>query len=270
MLAFNERVLAQADDPGLPLLERLRYLTIVSNNLDELFEVRVADLKELMRVDPMTPLDSGPVSEALSAVAGQARQLVARQYALLNEVLLPALAAEGIRILMSTDWTDRQRAWAEKVFLDQIEPLLTPIALDPAHPFPRILNKSLNFVIELEGRDAFGRAADIVILQAPRVLPRVIRVPQKIAGAPHGLMLLTSVVTGFVDRLFPGLTVKSVNQFRVTRNSEPFVDSDQPTELRLPLPSAFSQRPDRCGLCPERPSVAGVLCLSLHPPASHR
>ena len=102
MLAFNERVLVQADDPGLPLLERLRYLTIVSNNLDELFEVRVADLKELMRVDPMTPLDSGPVSEALSAVAGQARQLVARQYALLNEVLLPALAAEGLRILMST------------------------------------------------------------------------------------------------------------------------------------------------------------------------
>ncbi len=242
MLAFNERVLAQADDPGLPLLERLRYLTIVSNNLDELFEVRVADLKELMRVDPMTPLDSGPVSEALSAVAGRARQLVARQYALLNEVMLPALAVEGIRILMSTDWTDRQRAWAEKVFLDQIEPLLTPIALDPAHPFPRILNKSLNFVIELEGRDAFGRAADIVILQAPRVLPRVIRVPQKIAGAPHGLMLLTSVVTGFVDRLFPGLTVKSVNQFRVTRNSELFVDEDEITDLRQALHSELSQR----------------------------
>ena len=242
MLAFNERVLAQAEDDTLPLLERLRYLTIVSNNLDELFEVRVAELKELMRADPMTPLDSGPVSEALFSVAERARNLVDRQYLLLNQTLLPALAGEGIRILMSTDWTDRQRAWAEKVFLEQIEPLLTPIALDPAHPFPRILNKSLNFVIELEGTNAFGRPADIVILQAPRVLPRVIRVPKAVAGAPHGLMLLTSVVTGFVERLFPGLVVKSVNQFRVTRNSELFVDEEEITDLRQALHTELSQR----------------------------
>jgi len=242
MLAFNERVLAQAEDEALPLLERLRYLTIVSNNLDELFEVRVAELKELMHVDPMTPLDSGPVSEALELVAGRARHLVERQYGLLNGVLLPALATEGIRILMSTDWTERQRAWAEKVFLDQIEPLLTPIALDPAHPFPRILNKSLNFVIELEGSDAFGREADIVILQAPRILPRVIRVPKTVGGAPHAVMLLTSVMTGFVDRLFPGLTVKSVNQFRVTRNSELFVDEEEITDLRQALHTELSQR----------------------------
>ena len=242
MLAFNERVLAQAEDDTLPLLERLRYLTIVSNNLDELFEVRVAELKELMRADPMTPLDSGPVSEALFSVAERARNLVDRQYLLLNQTLLPALAGEGIRILISTDWTDRQRAWAEKVFLEQIEPLLTPIALDPAHPFPRILNKSLNFVIELEGTNAFGRPADIVILQAPRVLPRVIRVPKAVAGAPHGLMLLTSVVTGFVERLFPGLVVKSVNQFRVTRNSELFVDEEEITDLRQALHTELSQR----------------------------
>lgn len=242
MLAFNERVLAQAEDSSLPLLERLRYLTIVSNNLDELFEVRVAELQELMLADPMTQLDSGPVSEALSLVAERARALVDRQYQLLNQTLLPALAGEGIRILMSTDWTERQRAWAEKVFLDQIEPLLTPIALDPAHPFPRILNKSLNFVIELEGKNAFGRPADIVILQAPRVLPRVIRVPRAIAGAPHGLMLLTSVVTGFVERLFPGLAVKSVNQFRVTRNSELFVDEEEITDLRQALHTELSQR----------------------------
>jgi len=242
MLAFNERVLAQAEDSSLPLLERLRYLTIVSNNLDELFEVRVAELQELMLADPMTQLDSGPVSEALSLVAERARALVDRQYQLLNQTLLPALAGEGIRILMSTDWTERQRAWAEKVFLDQIEPLLTPIALDPAHPFPRILNKSLNFVIELEGKNAFGRPADIVILQAPRVLPRVIRVPRVIAGAPHGLMLLTSVVTGFVERLFPGLAVKSVNQFRVTRNSELFVDEEEITDLRQALHTELSQR----------------------------
>lgn len=242
MLAFNERVLAQAEDASLPLLERLRYLTIVSNNLDELFEVRVAELKELMHADPMTLLDSGPVSEALQLVAERAGNLVDRQYVLLNQTLLPALSKEGIRILMSTDWTDRQRAWAEKVFLEQIEPLLTPIALDPAHPFPRILNKSLNFIIELEGNDAFGRPADIVILQAPRILPRVIRVPKAIAGAPHGLMLLTSVMTGFVERLFPGLLVKSVNQFRVTRNSELFVDEEEITDLRQALHTELSQR----------------------------
>jgi polyphosphate kinase len=182
------------------------------------------------------------VSEALLSVAERARNLVDRQYLLLNQTLLPALAGEGIRILISTDWTDRQRAWAEKVFLEQIEPLLTPIALDPAHPFPRILNKSLNFVIELEGTNAFGRPADIVILQAPRVLPRVIRVPKAVAGAPHGLMLLTSVVTGFVERLFPGLVVKSVNQFRVTRNSELFVDEEEITDLRQALHTELSQR----------------------------
>jgi polyphosphate kinase len=242
ILAFNERVLALADDPAIPLLERLRYLTIVSNNLDELFEVRVAELKELMRADPAAQLDAGPVAEALTAVAERSNRLVARQYQLLNDTLTPALAAQGIVILLSTMWNDVQRAWAEQVFDSEIEPLLTPIALDPAHPFPRILNKSLNFVIELDGTDAFGRKAGIAIVQAPRALPRVIRVPQEISGAPHGVMLLTSVVGGFVDRLFPGLAVKSVNQFRVTRNSELFVDEEEITDLRAALHTELSQR----------------------------
>jgi len=242
ILAFNERVLALADDPAIPLLERLRYLTIVSNNLDELFEVRVAELKELMRADPAAELDAGPVAEALIAVAERSNRLVARQYQLLNDTLTPALAAQGIVILLSTMWNEAQRAWAEQVFESEIEPLLTPIALDPAHPFPRILNKSLNFVIELDGTDAFGRKAGIAIVQAPRALPRVIRLPQEISGAPHGVMLLTSVVGGFVDRLFPGLAVKSVNQFRVTRNSELFVDEEEITDLRAALHTELSQR----------------------------
>lgn len=242
MLAFNERVLSLADDPAMPLLERLRYLTIVSNNLDEFFEVRVAELKEIMRHDPAAPLDTGSVQDVLSAVAQRAGRLVARQYELLNKTLIPQLSAQGIEILLSGDWTEAQRAWAEQVFVSDIEPLLTPIALDPAHPFPRILNKSLNFVIELEGTDAFGREAGIAIVGAPRVLPRVIRVPQDVAGAPHGVMLLTSVLIGFVDRLFPGLTVKSINQFRVTRNTELFVDEDEVTDLRQALRSELSQR----------------------------
>ncbi len=242
LLAFNERVLSLAEEDATPLLERLRYLTIVSNNLDELFEVRVAELKELIRVDPSAQIDSGPVAEALQAVAQRARRLVARQYRLLNGTLIPLLAREGIQILMSQDWNEAQRAWAEQVFMRDIEPLLTPIALDPAHPFPRILNKSLNFVIELEGTDAFGREAGIAIVQAPRMLPRVIAVPPQVAGAPHGVMLLTSVVGGFVDRLFPGLTVRSVNQFRVTRNSELFVDEDDVTDLREALHVELTQR----------------------------
>jgi polyphosphate kinase len=242
LLAFNERVLSQAEDSAVPLLERLRYLTIVSNNLDELFEVRVAELKELMRADPFAQIDSGPVSEAMQAVSQRARRLVARQYRVLDDVLTPLLSEQGIVILMSVDWNEAQRAWAERVFFDEIEPLLTPIALDPAHPFPRILNKSLNFVIELEGVDAFGREAGIAIVQAPRMLPRVLRVPPEVAGAPHGLMLLTSVVSGFVDRLFPGLTVRSVNQFRVTRNSELFVDEDDVTDLREALNVELTQR----------------------------
>ena len=242
ILAFNERVLALSEDPSIPLLERLRYLTIVSNNLDELFEVRVAELRELVRADPTVQLDGLPVADSLRAVAERAGRLVARQYGLLNRTLTPALAAEGIVILLSSMWTDAQRAWAEQVFDDEIEPLLTPIALDPAHPFPRILNKSLNFVIELDGTDAFGRRAGIAIVQAPRALPRVIRVPAEVAGAPHGLMLLTSIVGGFVGRLFPGLAVRSVNQFRVTRNSELFVDEEEITDLREALHTELTQR----------------------------
>ena len=242
ILAFNERVLALSEDASIPLLERLRYLTIVSNNLDELFEVRVAELKELVRADPLAQLDGVPVADALQAVAERAGRLVARQYELLNRTLTPALAAEGIVMLLSSMWTDVQRAWAEQVFDSEIEPLLTPIALDPAHPFPRILNKSLNFVLELEGTDAFGRKAGIAIVQAPRALPRVIRVPPEIAGVPHGVMLLTSIVGGFVDRLFPGLAVRSVHQFRVTRNSELFVDEEEVTDLREALHTELTQR----------------------------
>ncbi len=242
ILAFNERVLALADDPAIPLLERLRYLTIVSNNLDELFEVRVAELKELVRADPAAQLDGVSVAEQLAAVSERAGRLIARQYGLLNGTLMPALAHQGIVILLSSMWNDAQRAWAETVFESEIEPLLTPIALDPAHPFPRILNKSLNFVIELDGVDAFGRRAGVAIVQAPRALPRVIRVPQEVAGAPHAVTLLTSVVGGFVDRLFPGLSVRSVNQFRVTRNSELFVDEEEITDLREALHSELTQR----------------------------
>ncbi|MBN9427494.1 MAG: polyphosphate kinase 1 [Burkholderiales bacterium] len=236
ILSFNERVLAQAEDETVPLLERLRYLTIVSNNLDEFFEIRVAELMEFAR------LGRGDGLQSLEAISVRARRLVARQYALLNTQILPAMAAHGIVALHSAGWSEAQRQWAERIFETEIEPLLTPIALDPAHPFPRILNKSLNFIVELHGHDAFGRRAGVAIVQAPRALPRVLRVPADVSQAPYGVMLLTSIVEGFVDRLFPGLTVRSVHQFRVTRNSDLFVDDEEITDLRAALQGELLQR----------------------------
>src|SRR5690606_18325465 len=239
ILAFNERVLALAEDPAMPLLERLRFLTIVSSNLDEFFEVRIADLHQLVMY---ARGDTADIRAGIGAALERARALVDRQYRFLNKVLMPALSAEGIRILRTAAWTPAQREWAEGVFLRDIEPLLTPIALDPAHPFPRVLNKSLNFVLRLEGRDAFGREADIAIVQAPRVLPRVLPVPADVAEAPHGVIALTSIVQGFVDRLFPGLRVIAIHPFRVTRNSELFVDDDEITDLRSALEDELTQR----------------------------
>jgi len=223
----------------VPLLERLRYLTIVSSNLDEFFEIRVSGLHELAQVNDAPALEA---RAALAAIGARTNRLVARQYALLNDTLVPALAREGIVFHASTSWNDAHRAFAQQIFSAEIEPLLTPIALDPAHPFPRILNKSLNFIVELDGQDAFGRRAGIAIVQAPRALPRLIRVPEEVSGHPHGLMLLTSVVQGFVGALFPGMNVRAVHQFRVTRNSDLFVNDEDITDLRRALQGELPSR----------------------------
>ena len=239
ILAFNERVFSLAEDASLPLLERLRFLTIVANNLDEFYEVRVAELKEIAYA---TSGDAQTAGSHIAVIAIRANRLIERQYRLLNQVLMPQLARQGIVFLMSTTWTAVQRAWAERIFVTDIEPILTPIALDPAHPFPRVLNKSLNFVVELHGEDAFGRKAQIAIVQAPRALPRILKVPAEVSGVRDGLMLLTSVVQGFVGRLFPGMTIASINQFRVTRNSDLFVDDEEITDLRSALQGELPQR----------------------------
>ena len=238
LLAFNERVLAQAEDPRVPLLERLRYLTIVSNNLDEFFEIRVGELKQLA-ASPSASLD---VLQTMDAVRVRARALVRRQYALLNRALLPRLRVLGVVIHLSEEWNATQREWAEQFFHHEVEPLLTPIALDPVHPFPRVLNKSLNFIVDLDGRDAFGRDVHIAIVQAPRALPRVLPLPKEVSGQAHGLMLLTSVVQGFMYKLFPGLKVVSSHQFRVTRNSDLYVDDEEVTDLKAALQDELVQR----------------------------
>ncbi|VWB93069.1 polyphosphate kinase [Burkholderia aenigmatica] len=243
ILGFNERVLAQAADPQVPLLERLRFICITSSNLDEFFEVRMAGLQEQIRDNPgaLTP-DGMSLQHAYDLVVERAQRLVHRQYTMLHETVLPALEQEGIYFHASDTWNDEQLEWARRYFLDELLPVLTPIGLDPAHPFPRVLNKSLNFVVELEGRDAFGRQAVMGIVQAPRALPRVVRMPHALSGFEHGFVLLSSFMQRFVGELFPQLVVKSCNQFRITRNSELFVDEDEITNLRVALQGELPAR----------------------------
>ncbi|MBL8519335.1 MAG: polyphosphate kinase 1 [Betaproteobacteria bacterium] len=242
-LEFNRRVLAQAEDRAAPLLERLKFLAIVSSNMDEFFEIRVSGLKEQNRI---APNDAGPdgltVRDTLARVNVEAHVIVARQYELLNKDLIPALAAQSVRFLRRATWNARQQAWVKKYFFDEMMPVLTPIGLDPAHPFPRVFNKSLNFAVELEGRDAFGRDAQRAIVQAPRMLPRVIKLPPGVAEGENDFIFLTSVLRQHVGELFPGLTVKGCYEFRVTRNSDLFLDEEEVTNLRAALRGELSQR----------------------------
>ncbi len=243
ILAFNRRVLAQAADETVPLLERLRFLTIVSSNLDEFFEIRVAGLKEQVKLGITDPgADGKTPREILAMVTREARDLVSKQYELLNDVLLPELAETGVRFLRRDTWNDAQRAWVHRYFAREVLPVITPIGLDPAHPFPRLFNKSLNFIVELEGRDAFGRGSRVAIVQAPRILPRAIRLPPDIAGVEYGFVFLTSVLHAHVDELFAGMTVKGCYQFRVTRNSDLFVDEEEIKNLRIALQGELFQR----------------------------
>ena len=180
LLAFNRRVLAQAADARVPLLERLRFLCIVSSNLDEFFEIRVAGLKEQIKVGSrVADADGLPPLELFARVVQESHHLIAEQYALLNDVILPALEQEGIAFIRRSLWTEAQQAWIRDYFFSEVMPVLTPIGLDPAHPFPRVLNKSLNFAVELDGKDAFGRVSGAAIVQAPRALPRVIQLPKE-------------------------------------------------------------------------------------------
>jgi polyphosphate kinase len=264
-LEFNRRVLAQAEDSSIPLLERLKFLCIVSSNLDEFFEIRVAGLKEQISLAgvPAGP-DGMDAQQTLKLVREQAHQLITRQYQILNKDILPALDQQGVRFLRRTKWNDAQRAWVREFFFHEVMPVLTPIGLDPAHPFPRVLNKSLNFAVELLGKDAFGRNSARAIVQAPRVLPRTIPLPPEISGCEHGFVFLSSILHAHVGELFAGMEVLSCHQFRVTRNSNLFVDEEEVKNLRLSLQGELPHRhfgnavrlevTDNCS-----PQVAGYL-----------
>ena len=242
-LAFHRRVLAQAENRATPLLERLRYLCIVSSNLDEFFEIRVSGLHaEIEAGSPVVGPDRMRADHVFDQVVKGVHELVAAQYHLLNQEVLPGLAAEGIRFLRRSDFTPAQAEWIKSYFLRDVMPVLTPIGLDPSYPFPRVLNKSLNFAVELEGKDAYGRKSGIAIVQAPRVLPRVIRLPREISGVEYDFIFLSSILHAHVAELFAGMKVVDSYQFRVTRNSELFVDEEEVKDLRTALRGELPHR----------------------------
>ena len=242
-LEFNSRVLAQAEDPKTPLLERLRFVCIVSSNMDEFFEIRMSGIKEQLKSNPrnLTP-DGLKIKDAYDAVAEKAHELVARKFSLLQDDILPKLDKAGVKFYPSTSWTPAIKQWARDFFQKELVPLLTPIALDPAHPFPKVINKSLNFLVTLEGKDSFGRKPTLAVVQAPRSLPRVVPLPEHLCSCAHGFVLLSSFIQAFVPELFQGMTVTGCHQFRVTRNSDLFVSEDDITDLRSALQGELPTR----------------------------
>ena len=233
LLEFNWRVLQQALDESVPLLERLNYLCISSTNLDEFFEFRVAGLiQQIEIIDLYIEADQVTPQEALKLIKARAHEIVEEQYQVLNDVLLPALEQEGIEVLSRANWTPEQTKWLRTYFTEEIAPILSPMGLDSAHPFPRLLNKSLNFIVSLVGKDAFGRNREFAILQAPRALPRVIELPpENEKTGTHRFVFLSSIIHAFAEDLFYGMKVKGCYQFRVTRNSDLAIDTEETSDL---------------------------------------
>ena len=242
-LEFIRRVLEQSKRDDVPLLERLRFLCIAGSILDEFFEIRVSGLKQQEEVGATQrgPDNLSP-SEQLRRIALVAHEMVDEQYRILNDVLFPLLDAEGIRFPKRNQWNAEQEAWLRDFFHRELEPILTPIGLDPAHPFPRILNKNLTFIVTLEGKDAFGRNSGMAVVQAPRALPRVIRLPENKADSTNAFVFLSSIIHAHVDELFPGMHVVGCYQFRVTRNSDLFVDEEAVDDLLVALEGELSSR----------------------------
>jgi polyphosphate kinase len=243
-LDFNERVLAQAHDESVPLLERVRFLCISCENLDEFFEIRVAGLKQRLELGSSGGGPDGmSVPEQLAAIHQRASALVADQYALLNQWVFPALASHNIQFVDGKTFTQAQRDWLSEYFAQEVEPVLTPLGLDPARPFPKIQNKSLNFVVRLEGKDVFGRDAELAIVQVPRSLPRIIRLPPspETPNVTH-FVFLSTVISTFIPQLFSGMSVVGAWQFRVTRNSDLFVDDEEVDDLLRAIEGELAQR----------------------------
>lgn len=243
LLEFNRRVLAQANNEKIPLLERVKYLCISSSNMDEFFEVRLASLFELAE-DPVavTQPDGQSPQKVIEDVSTTAHEIVEEQYHMLNNVLIPALDKEKIRFVRRNHWNEHQQEWISQYFKESLQPVLSAVGLDPSHPFPRVLNKTLNFIVSLEGKDAFGRSNGLAIVPVPRSLPRIIKLPAEATDGENDFVFLSSILHANVSRLFPGMTVTGCYQFRVTRNTNLFIDEEEVDDLMSALRGELSGR----------------------------
>jgi len=242
-LQFNVRVLEQALDESCPLLERLMFLLIFSSNLDEFFEIRVAEqLRQLKYGREAVGPDAMHPQKVLDRIAEICAVNVERQYKILNDIMFPALEAENIHFRRRAGWTDEQKAWVREYFEEKIVPVISPIGLDPSHPFPRLVNKSLNFIVELDGKDAFGRETGMAIIPAPRSLPRLIRLPDELCDGGDNLIFLSSIIHEFAEELFPGMKVDGCYQFRITRNADLSFDFEEIEDLARALRGELHSR----------------------------
>lgn len=243
LLEFNRRVLAQANNSKIPLLERVKYLCISSSNMDEFFEVRLAGLMELAKDhNALTQPDQQPAQAVVDCLLKATHEIVEEQYHTLNNILIPALEKENIRFVRRNHWTEQHRVWISKFFIDQLQPVLSPVGLDPSHPFPKVLNKTLNFIVSLEGKDAFGRSNGLAIVPVPRSLPRLVKLPSDATEGENDFVFLSSILHANVSRLFPGMTVTGCYQFRVTRNTNLFIDEEEVDDLLSALRGELSGR----------------------------
>ena len=242
LLEFHKRVLAQAKDTEHPLLERLNFLTIFSRNLDEFFEIRVASLIQQMHIAANATGPEGmPLSDVLQKISRIVHEAVEEQYKILNFTILPQLQGHGVHYIQHTDILEKHKVWIKDYFFNEVQPVVTPISLDPAHPFPRLVNKSLNFIVTLEGKDAFGREIDLAIVPAPRSLPRLLRLPRHISGSSEHYILLSAIIQEHISDLFPGMKATGCYQFRVTRNADLTVSEDV-DDLAIALKGELSSR----------------------------
>ena len=244
LLEFNKRVLYQAYDTTLPLMERLRYLCIFSTNLDEFFEVRVGALVERLELPTPSPLAPDGLTEikTLEEISVRARHLVIEQYQILNNEILPLLRENNVSVLRREEWSVEQIRYLKEYFISDVLPVLSPIGLDPAHPFPRILNKSLNFIVKLSGKDAFGRRSDCAIVQVPRSLSHIIELPAEYAARGREFIFVSSIIHYFMEEIFVGMNVIDSYQFRLTRNSDIFLDEEETEDILRAVQGELAHR----------------------------
>ncbi|MCW8931526.1 MAG: polyphosphate kinase 1 [Gammaproteobacteria bacterium] len=243
LLEFNRRVLELSKDEDIPFLERLLYLCISSSNLDEFFEVRAAGVKQQINLNiPATGADNMIPEEVMTNISSTAHELVDEQYRVLHEIILPGFEEIDVHFTRRESWNEQQAKWVKEYFENQLLPVISPLGLDPAHPFPKVMNKSLNFIVSLEGKDAFGRDSGLAVVQAPRSLPRIVSFPDDIATSEHEFIFLSSIIHTHVSMMFPGMKATGCYQFRVTRNSELFVDDEEVDDLLRALKGELPQR----------------------------